>query len=169
MPKQQLLVFRPDLEPRRQARKTFLAMSPLHEPVDAPAGIGFQLRFDQIEINPQLPVDFGGQPVLDDFIDKNGEDRQDNRRGCGVPDRKPQLQRAAFPPVLHAAFSSRKTNPAPRNVWMSLVPCPSSIFFRKWARWTSITLSRGVTRCGSRQTSLASICRVTVWPWCCRR
>src|SRR5439155_13506927 len=162
--KQQLLFFRPHLKPGGEPRKAFFPVSALDQPPNLPRGVGVELRLDQIEINPQLAVEFGGQPMLDDFVNQGGEHRQPD--GCcrRIPEREAEFERAAFPPVAHPGASSRSTKPTPRMVWMSFTCWPSSILRRRWATWTSITLSSGVARCGSRQTSLASICRVTVWP-----
>ena len=56
---------------------------------------------------------------------------------------------------------SRTMNPTPRIVWMSLVGNSASSFRRSRAMCTSITLSSGVVRAVSFQTSRASVPRDT--------
>src|SRR2546423_13205605 len=94
-------------------------MSALDEPANLSRRIGVQLGFDQIEINPQLSVEFRTEPMLDNFVGNPCEDGENDCRRNSVPQRQAKLQRTALPPVLHARLSSRSTNPTPRTVWMS--------------------------------------------------
>ena len=85
---------------------------------------------------------------------------QDDR----VPGGEPKSNRENRPARAHGS-PSFNTNPTPRTVCMSRWPVSASTFFRSRAIWTSITLSSGVARRGSLQTSRASISRDTKWPW----
>src|SRR5207249_10289221 len=85
---------------------------------------------------------------------------QDRAQGRGVPEREADTDAPMAPPARHGS-PSRRTNPTPRTVWMSFGGASWSTFFRSRAMCTSITLSSGVAREGSFQTSRASISRDT--------
>lgn len=81
----------------------------------------------------------------------HGVDRDDHQKGEAVPEGQPRAN-ASRP--AHAS-SSRTTNPTPRTVWMIRVPGALSTLRRSRMMCTSMTLSSGVPRDGSRHTSRA--------------
>ena len=116
MAKEQLLVFRPNLEPRGKPGVAFVTVCAAHQPANLTGGVFVELRFDDVEIDSQLAVEFRAQTMFDDFVSNPRKHRQDDCRCPRVPERQSQFQCTSFPPVLHAGLSSRSTNPTPRTV-----------------------------------------------------
>src|SRR5205814_6976749 len=85
-----------------------------------------------------------------------GEDRDVPQREAG-PD-------MAGPQAHGQEVESPIMNPTPRTVWISLGSAVSSTLRRRRAMCTSMTLSRGVARPVSFQTSRASISRESTRP-----
>src|SRR5581483_5621498 len=86
----------------------------------------------------------------------------DQQNGC-EPGHVPEGESRAHMLGAEAAhdFSAFRTKPTPRTVWTSLVANPSSTLRRMRTMCTSMTLSRGVWRTVSFQTSRANISRET--------
>src|SRR4029079_7644758 len=142
-------------------REPFVAVSTNHRPIECPAFLDIELRLDDVEVNGQLPIELCLKSMLDDLIGNPGKDHQNHAHRGHVPHRESRLERSVAPPMAQGAHIRR---PTPRMVRNSLTGCPSSIFRRRCARWTSMTLSSGVARGASRQTDSASIARVTTCP-----
>src|SRR2546423_500809 len=116
---EQASVFRPDFKPRGQPGEAFISMRALHEPAHLATRIEIELGLHQIEVDSKLAVDLGSEPMLHDFVDAKGERRENEHGGGRIPQGKAQLQGTSQPPSAHGEFSSRKTKPTPRTVWMS--------------------------------------------------
>src|SRR5690242_8488408 len=98
----------------------------------------------------------------DEEEDACGEGADDERQDARMPQRetRPDAARAKG----HRA-SPPSTNPTPLIVRMSFFGKDSSTFRRSRAKVTSMTLSSGVARALTFQTSCASISRDTTRPW----
>src|SRR5205814_1079087 len=86
------------------------------------------------------------------------ESRDDRGQDAGVPERQARADAAR---AQHHGGSEPRTNPRPRMVWMSFFAKGSSTLRRTRAMLTSMTLSSGVARAVTCQTSRASISRET--------
>src|SRR5262245_4061429 len=80
-----------------------------------------------------------------------------------VPRGQTNTNRRTGPEAVHGSPSCT-TNPTPRTVWINGTASSESTFLRRRVICTSMTLSSGVARRGSFQTSRANISRETRWP-----
>src|SRR5262249_36884349 len=120
---------------------------------------------DRGELAPELLVQRGIEPGPDEQQNARGEDAYDQRQHARVP--QGQARADTEGTGHHCARPSEK--PTPRTVCSSFFSNGSSILRRSRATVTSMTLSSGVARAVTCQTSLASISRETTRPLCRRR
>src|SRR5215467_3255710 len=114
---------------------------------------------DRRKIRAELLVQRAVESPLDEEERTGGKDADDECQHAGMPQGETR-------PHAHGTWQAharwlRRANPTPRTVCSSFVSNGSSIFRRRRATVTSITLSSGVARAVTRQTSRASISRET--------
>src|SRR6185295_11295068 len=155
--KQQLAGGVPDLRPGMLFDRLFAV----------PRDAAFRRLFDHhggpLEVAAQLLVeDLGGAAA---HVREDGArvDAEDERHGRDVPQRQLQAHAVRSPPAPHGS-PSRSRNPTPRTVWINFIDRSRSTLRRRRAMWTSMTLSSGVVRAVSFQTSRASVSRETTCP-----
>src|SRR5581483_1801309 len=125
-------------------------------------GSEVQQTLHRLHVLDLVVIDLPRQlPIIEGAGDRRVEDQYAGKcRDIPQGESRPHRERASR---AHGG-SPRMTNPTPRTVWSSLISKGSSTFFRNRFIWTSITLSIGVCREASCQTSLASISRETTRP-----
>src|SRR5262249_31055580 len=116
---------------------------------------------DLRELAPELPVELVVEAELHEQDDTRGEYAHDQRQHERVPRRQARAHAERQRP--HACRVP-STKPTPRTVCRSLRSKGSSILRRSRAMVTSMTLSSGVARAFTCQTSEASISRETTRP-----
>ena len=121
-----------------------------------------QLFLDEVQVLVQPPVQVPVQGMPEEQEHRRRVRDEDARERSGVPEGHAHPD-ATRPQGKAHGRASRSANPIPRMVWISFTGKAWSTFLRKRATFTSITLSRGVARAGSFQTSRASISRDTTW------
>src|SRR5438128_9965581 len=116
-----------------------------------------------LEIAPQLLVEqlrCASTHITENRARIHGE--HERHRG-DVPQRELHAHAVRSPPAPHGS-PSRSMKPTPRTVWINFTGRSTSTLRRRRAMWTSMTLSRGVVRAVSFQTSRVSVSRETTWP-----
>src|SRR5256886_1267135 len=136
------------------------------EELDTCAGIRFRDFARVLAVGPldggdvavQARIELLQQPCADQEEDGRRERADDQGEYRRVPERETRTN--ASRPQRHRGKGPSK-NPTPRMVWISFVGKGSSTLRRTRAMVTSITLSSGVARAVTCQTSRASISRET--------
>src|SRR5262249_34451892 len=105
---------------------------------------------DRRDVIADLLVQRLVEPHSHEDEDSDGKHADHHGEDARVPQGEPRSETRIGD--LHPR-STRSTNPTPRTVWRSLGSSGSSIFRRRRATVTSITLSSGVARALTRQTS----------------
>src|SRR5437899_4057754 len=136
------------------------------EELDTCAGICFRNFARVLAVGPldggdvavQARIELLQQPCADQEEDGRRERADDQGEHRRVPERETRTN--ASRPQRHRGKGPSK-NPTPRMVWISFVGKGSSTLRRTRAMVTSMTLSSGVARAVTCQTSRASISRET--------